>query len=145
MEVFGNLLLIEEAVVATAHELFPQRFLDLAESNLPDFVSVDGEVFKCFDSCFRCALRLEIRLQDVDIVIAALEVFNADAVDLLQYLGGVERWFRVVNGLDVLVGGFRSTKVRVSVRTRNHSRFVPGSWRLTSSPSGLTFVISRTD
>jgi formylglycine-generating enzyme len=41
----------------------------------------------------------------------------------------------VVKGLEVLVGGLRSTKVRVSGRTRKRIRLVPGTWRSTSPSS----------
>jgi hypothetical protein len=51
----------------------------------------------------------------------------------------------VVKGLEVLTGGLRSTKVRLSVRTRKHWRLVPARCRLTSSTLRLTWVTSRTD
>ena len=56
---------------------------------------IDGEVFESFDSCFRCALRLQIRLQDVHIIVGLLEALALDCLDALQQLATIEDrlWF----------------------------------------------------
>jgi hypothetical protein len=79
-------------------------------------------------------VRLQVGLQDFDIVVEPFEVLLLDRGNTLQDLVGV-----------VDRPGLRSMKVRLSVRTRNHWRFVPGSCKVTSLPSRLTWLTSSTD
>ena len=49
-------------------KLLPQHLLDLSNRYLPCFVMIDDEVFECFDSCFGYALRLDVGIENVDVV-----------------------------------------------------------------------------
>jgi hypothetical protein len=70
---------------------------------------------------------VQVGLEDVDVVIESLQVFALDGPDAIQQFAGVECGFGVVKGLEVFAGDLRSTKVRLSVRTRKRSRFMLGT------------------
>jgi hypothetical protein len=96
-------------------------------------VLVDGQALESLDRGFGGALRLQVTLEEVDIVVEPLQVLFLDRGDALEDLGGVGTGSGVVNGLEVLAGGLRSTKVRLSTRSRKRCRLVPGTWRSTSN------------
>jgi hypothetical protein len=90
MKVLGNLLLVEEAVIAAAHDLSPEHFLNLSDGDFPGFVLVDGETLENFDRFFGCALRLQIGLQDVNIILGLFETVALDGLDALEQLATIE-------------------------------------------------------
>jgi hypothetical protein len=108
-------------------------------------VLIDGEVFESFYRFFGRPLCLQVDLQDVDVIIGLLETVALDGFDALEQLAAAieDRLGRSerIGGL-----GWRLTldEVRVSTRTRNHSRLIPGRWRSASSPPKWTFEISST-
>ena len=86
----GVLLLVEEAVIAAAHDLFPEHFLNLSDGDFPGFVLVDGKTLESFDRFFGCALRLQIGLQDVNIIVGLSETVALDGLDALEQLATIE-------------------------------------------------------
>ena len=74
----------------TAHGLFSQCFLDFAEGDLPCLVLIDGKVFKRFACCLRCALFLQVGLQDIDIAVGLLQALKLLIAGLGETLFAVE-------------------------------------------------------
>jgi hypothetical protein len=91
-----------------------RQFLDLFHGLLPTHVLLDGQAFERLDR----GLRLQIALEDVDVVINALQALASDVVDAFQYFTGVDDRLRGCERLEVLAGCLRSTKMRLSTRSR---------------------------
>src|SRR5258708_34982931 len=105
------------------------------DCRLPILLLFTTEFFEGIYHCFGYVPRLQVLCQDGCVVLEPLQVVAFDGTDALQHFAGVEHGSGVVKGLEVLAGGLRSTKVRVSGRTRKRMRLVPGTWRSTSPSS----------
>ena len=61
-----------------------QQLLDPVDGFLPTHVLLDGQAFEYFDRGLRRALRLQIGLEDVDVVIEPFQVLLLDRGDALK-------------------------------------------------------------
>jgi hypothetical protein len=67
-----------------------QQLLDPVHGLLPTHVLLDGQAFESLDRGPGRALRLQVGLEDVDVVIEPLQILLLDRGNALQYLAGIE-------------------------------------------------------
>ncbi len=106
---------------------------------------LDRQRLEDSDCGFRCALRLQERFKDVDVVIAPLEVLDSNAGNLLEHLVGIEDGLR---SRERVRGPCRGLAFDKGERVRaNTEPFEVGSGALQVdlAASRLTSVISRID
>jgi hypothetical protein len=113
---------------------FLQQLLDPFDSSFPALLLFAIEVFEGVDRGFGNILRLQVLRQDGYVVLEPLEVVAFDGTDALEHFAGVKGGLSVGERVRGSGWKLRSTKVMLSVRTRNRSRLVPGTCRSTSSP-----------
>jgi hypothetical protein len=125
--------------------LLLQQLLDPVYRFLPTHVLLDSQAFERLDCSFGGALRLQKGLEDVEVIVEPFQILLLDGADPLEYFVGVEDGFRGGERVGGSGGRLAVDESEVACFDANHWRFVPGSSRSTSSPSRLTWTISRTD
>ena len=68
---------------------FLQQLLDPIDRSLPAFVLLDGQALERLDCSFGRVLRLQVGLEDVDVIIKSLQILFLDRGDALQDFAGV--------------------------------------------------------
>ena len=70
---------------------------------------LNGQALESFDRSFRGVLRLQVCLQNVEVIVKPLQVLLLDSANPLQHFGRVKGGSGVVNGLELLAGALLST------------------------------------
>jgi hypothetical protein len=79
--------------------LLAQQLLDPLHGFLPTHVLLDGQSLERLDRGFGRALRLQVGLEDVYVVIEPLQILLLDRRDAFQDLAGVEEGFGICEGV----------------------------------------------
>jgi hypothetical protein len=105
-------------------------------------VLLDGHALESLDRGLGCVLRLEIALENVDVVIEPLQILLSDRGNAVQPLAGVEYRLRGRERVGVYGRRLAFDELDTIGAPRKRSRLVPGTCRSISSPPQWTLEIS---